>query len=316
MRNKKIKYFQMGKFINEYRLFTIFVIMAVLLQIVTHGLFLHTNNIINLFNQNAMLGIIAVGQFMVIMTGGIDLSVGTVMMMCSVFYVMFQDLGAIPSAILTILLGTVFGIINAVLITKLKINPFITTLGTMTIAEGIGYVLVNGHTIFRIKDSFLKIGKVKLFGASIYDYIWVLIVVIIFFIIKFTTYGIKLYSAGGNESAARLSGINTNIVIGSAYVISGFLCGVVGVLYTARLATGDPSVSGTFNTDSITAVVLAGTSMSGGEGNICNVFLGVLILGMLGNVMNTIGVPSSLHVGVKGAILICTVLLNIYHERR
>lgn len=307
---------RIGRLTGEYRLFSIFIIMALILEFATQGLFFHQKNIINLFNQNAMLGILSIGQFLVIVTGGIDLSVGTVMMMCSVFYVMFQNLGAPASALLSILLGTLFGLINALMITKAKINSFITTLGTMTIAEGIGYVLVNGHTIFKIDKTFLTIGKLKFLGASVYDYIWIFLLVLMLVIIQLTPYGIKLYSTGGNASATRLSGVNTDGMIASVYIISGFLAGVVGVLYTARLATGDPSVSGTFNTDTITAVVIAGTSMLGGEGKLYNVFLGVLILGMLSNFMNTVGIPSSLHVGVKGVILVFTVLMNIYQQNK
>ena len=127
---------QERKLWSEYRLFIILLLMAVVLTASTKGLFLQKSNIVNLFNQNAMLGIIAIGQFLVILTGGIDLSVGSVMMMCSVAYVLFQDIGVIPSMALSILLGAVFGLVNALLTTKLKINSFITTLGTMTIAEG------------------------------------------------------------------------------------------------------------------------------------------------------------------------------------
>lgn len=304
------------KALEEYRLFIILVVMIIALQIATKGLFLQKANIINLFNQNAMLGIIVIGQFLVILTGGIDLSVGTVMMMCSVIYVLNQQLGPLVSAAIAILMGTLFGFINAILITKLKINSFITTLGTMTIAEGVGYVLVDGHTIFNIDNSFLAIGSVRIASVSLYVYIWIALVIIMVCILKFMNYGVEIYSSGGNVSAARLSGINTDRVVGLAYVISGLLCGIVGVLYTARLCVADPSVSGTFNTDSITAVVIAGTSMSGGKGNLTHTFIGVVILGMLGNFLNTIGVPSALHVGIKGIILIIMVLLNIYQNEK
>ncbi len=305
-----------NKLLNEYRLFVILVIIIIALQAATHGLFLQKGNIINLFNQNAMLGIITIGQFLVILTGGIDLSVGTVMMMSSVIYVLYQDLGPLLSAIISILAGTLFGLINAVLITKLKINSFITTLGTMTIAEGVGYVLVDGHTIFSIEDSFLKLGQIRIFSVSLYVYIWIALTAVMIFILRYMTYGIKLYSAGGNVSATRLSGINTDAVVGSTYVISGFLCGLVGVMYTARLCVADPSVSGSFHTDSITAVVIAGTLMTGGKGKLSHVFIGVLILGMLSNFMNTLGVPTALHVRIKGIILILMVLLNIYQNEK
>lgn len=305
-----------SKLLNEYRLFVILFVMIIALQTATGGLFLRKNNIINLFNQNALLGVLAIGQFLVILTGGIDLSVGTVMMMSSVLYVMFQELGPCISALIAIGAGTLFGLFNALLITKAKINSFITTLGMMTIAEGVGYVLVDGHTIFRIKEAFLTIGSVRILGVSLYVYIWILLTALMVGVLKYTTYGIRLYSTGGNISCAKLSGINTNLIIGSAYTISGFLCGIVGVLYTARLCVGDPSVSGTFSTDTITAVVIGGTAMSGGKGKLSYVFIGVLILGMLSNFMNTIGVPSSLHVGIKGIILICMVLLNIYQNEK
>ena len=300
---------------SEYRLVIILLLMAAVLTVSTKGLFLQKSNIVNLFNQNAMLGIIAIGQFLVILTGGIDLSVGSVMMMCSVAYVLFQDIGVVPSMAMSVLLGAAFGLINAVLTTRLKINSFITTLGTMTIAEGLGYIFVDGHTVFNIKKEFLLLGKMKIASISIYVYFWIFAAIVIIAILKYTSFGVKLYSTGGNASASRLSGIHTDRIIGSSYIISGLLCGIVGILYTSRLSVGDPSVSGTFNTDSITAVVIGGTSMAGGEGSLFNVCLGVLILGMLSNFMNTIGVPSALHVGLKGCILIATVLLNIYQGK-
>ena len=185
----------------------------------------------------------------------------------------------------------------------------------MTIAEGLGYIFVDGHTVFNIKKEFLLLGKMKIASISIYVYFWIFAAIVIIAILKYTSFGVKLYSTGGNASASRLSGIHTDRIIGSSYIISGLLCGIVGILYTSRLSVGDPSVSGTFNTDSITAVVIGGTSMAGGEGSLFNVCLGVLILGMLSNFMNTIGVPSALHVGLKGCILIATVLLNIYQGK-
>lgn len=301
---------------SQYRLFMILLLMAAILSVATKGVFLHKDNIINLFTQNAMLGIIAIGQFLVILTGGIDLSVGSVMMMTSVFYVRFQSLGAVACATLAILLGTAFGVMNALLITKMKINPFITTLATMAVAEGLGNIFVDGHTIFNIQPSFLAIGRIKIASVSIYVFFWIAIAVIMALILRYTSFGIKLYSTGGNASVAYLSGIKTNRVISAAYIISGLLCGVVGVLYTAKLCVGDPTIAGTYNTDSITAVVIGGTSMAGGEGKLFNIVLGVLILGMLSNFMNTMGVPSALHVGVKGCILIATVLFNIYEKKK
>lgn len=296
----------------EYRMFIILVLMFIILAIASQGLILQKNNLISLLTQNSIIGIVAIGQFLVILTGGIDLSVGSVLMISSLCYVSVQQIGVPASILLSICVGLAFGFSNGQAVTRLKINPFIATLAFSQIATGLGYIMVNGQPIFNVASSFLAMGQFKIGGMSVYVYLWLLLCLAFALVLQFSGFGVRLYCVGGNEQTARLSGLSSARVKTAAYMLSGALCGLAGALYTSRLQLADPTIGGNFSMDSITAVVIGGASLAGGEGKLHNTLLGVLILGMLNNFMNIIGVPSSMQVGVKGCILIATVLLNHY----
>jgi ribose/xylose/arabinose/galactoside ABC-type transport system permease subunit len=306
----KVKRLHIATFLSTWNMLIVFIAMLIMLTVATHGVFLQKNNLINLLSQNAIVGILSIGQFLVILTGGIDLSVGSILMISSIAYVYFQEIGVAGSMMFAVCVGLCFGLVNGFSVTKLKINPFITTLASMQIVRGLGFILVNGQPIFNIRPEFLLLGSTKYFQISAQVYIWLILVLIGIVILNLSRWGVALYCTGGGNNASYLSGIRTDRVIFYVYAISGGLCGVGGILYTSRLALADPIIGATMNMDSITAVVIGGASLLGGQGKLFNTTIGVLVLGMLNNFMNIVGIPSSMHIGIKGCILVAMVLFN------
>lgn len=294
----------------ELRMPIVFILVVIILAIASKGVFLRSNNIINLFAQNSIIGVIAIAQFLVILTGGIDLSVGAMVAFTSLAYVMFQNMGLLFCMTLAIAAGCVMGLINGILVTKLRIIPFMATLITMGIFRGLAYIIVNGRVQYNIEPIFLSLNGIRGWSVPLLVYIWLFLAVVWIIVMKYTRFGVTMYSTGGNEKASRLSGLNTGKIKILAYMFSGILCGVAGILYTGRLALADPGLGDSFGMDSITAVVIGGAALSGGKGKLANAVFGVLIFGMLNNFMNIVGIPSAMHVGIKGLILVLTVYLN------
>ena len=294
----------------EWRMPIIFVLMVIVLAVASNGIFLQPNNIINLFAQNAIIGVITIGQFLVILSGGIDLSAGSMLALTTLIIVHFQDFGLIPSIIIALIVGSFLGLINGLLVTKLKIMPFMATLVTMGVYRGLAFVMVRGHIQYHINDAILNINRVRVFNVPLIVYVWLSLVIIWIIILKYTRYGVCLYSTGGNEKAAKLSGIQAERTKLMTYTFMGTMCGVAALLYVGRLALAEPGAGETFALDSITAVVIGGALLAGGVGKLSNAILGVLIFGMLNNFMNLVGIPSAMHVGIRGFILVLTVYLN------
>ena len=288
----------------------VFILTVIILAVASNGVFLQLNNIVNLFAQNSIIGVIVIGQFIVILSGGIDLSVGAMMALMSLIIVTFQDMGLVFSILLAIFIGAVFGIINGVLVTKLKIIPFMATLVTMGIYRGFAYITTGGHIQYHISDALLDINRTRIFNVPIIVFVWLFLVIVFILVMRYTHFGVCVYSTGGNEKASKLSGVGTEKTKIFAYMLCGVLCGIAAILYVGRFALAEPGSGETFGMDSITAVVIGGTLLTGGVGKLSNAVLGVLILGMLNNFMNIVGVPSAMHVGIRGFILVVTVYLN------
>lgn len=294
----------------ELRMLIVFILVVIILAIASKGVFLRSNNIINLFAQNSIIGVIAIAQFLVILAGGIDLSVGSMVAFTSLTYVMFQSMGLLFCMCLAMAAGCVMGLINGILVTKFRIIPFMATLTTMGIYRGLAYIIVNGRVQYNIEPIFLSINGMRVFSVPLLVYIWLFLAAVWIVVMKYTRFGVSVYCTGGNEKASKLSGLNTGRIKLLLYMFSGMLCGVSGILYTGRLALADPGLGESFAMDSITAVVIGGASLSGGKGKLSNAVYGVLIFGMLNNFMNIVGIPSAMHVGIKGLILVLTVYLN------
>ena len=243
-------------------------------------IFLTVTNIRNVFLQSAMLGVVAVGMTFVILTGGIDLSVGMVLSLCSVVAAMLFNNGQgypLPIVILTTLaLGAAIGAINGGVIIWRGVAPFIVTLAMMAIASGAALTISNGRPIGGITGSYAWLGSGMIGPAPVPVWIMSISFIIGAIVLRFTPYGRGVYAIGGNEQAARLSGIPVNRVKLITYMISGFFAALGAIIFTARVTVGDPWAGRSLELDAIAAVVIGGTSLFGGIGALWGTFLGTL----------------------------------------
>ncbi len=276
--------------------------------------FIKPSNLVNLLRQVSINALIAFGMSFVILTGGIDLSVGSVLALTSAIFAGLLGMGVPPfiGVLIALLIGCALGAINGFLITKGKMAPFIATLATMTIFRGLTLVYTGGNPITNFSNAFSYkfIVRGYVFGIP-----WPVILMVIFFAVAFvilnkTPFGRKTYAIGGNEKASFISGIKTDAVKVKIYAISGFLATLAGLILTSRLNSAQPTAGTAYEMDAIAAVVLGGISMSGGKGSIAGTLVGALILGTLNNGLNMLGVSSFYQQIVKGIVILIAVLID------
>ncbi|OCA89250.1 ribose ABC transporter permease [Pradoshia sp. D12] len=276
--------------------------------------FLTVSNILNVLRQVTISGLIAFGMTFVVLTGGIDLSVGSTLALTGAVAASLLASGTDPIIAMgaALILGLILGAINGVIITKGKVAPFIATLATMTIYRGLTLVYTEGKPVSGLGDSltFQMFGKGYLLGIPVPVVTTILAFIILYFILHKTTFGRRVYAVGGNEDASKLSGINTDRVKIWVYAITGLLASVSALILTSRLNSAQPTAGESYELDAIAAVVLGGTSLTGGRGWIFGTLVGVLIIGVLNNGMNLIGVSSFFQQVVKGAVILMAVLLD------
>ena len=250
----------------------------------------------------------------VILTGGIDLSVGSTLALSGAFVAGLISSGMSPllAMIAGLMVGAILGMINGLLIAKGNMAPFIATLATMTIYRGLTLVYTNGNPITGIGDSFLFqfIGRGYLFGIPFPIIIMLVSFALLFVLLHKTAFGKKTYAIGGNIKAAKLAGVNTDRVQMWIYTLSGLMASLSGIILTSRLNSAQPTAGQAFEMDAIAAVVLGGTSLSGGKGRIFGTLVGALIIGTINNGLNLLGVSSFYQQIVKGIVIIIAVLLD------
>ena len=279
---------------------------------------------LNILRNNAYQGVIALGMCFIIISGGIDLSVGS--MLCAlgaILMYLIAPTGLLASigltgpvayviaVILILIVGYFFGEINGALISYGKLPPFIATLGTMKVFRSVTQQLTKQFNP-EIPADFKLIASAKVGGQVVLPILyWVVIVVIMHIIFTRTAFGRQTIAIGSNERAAKLSGINVNNVKRRIYALGGVMCAIAAVIYIARIGSMDFANAGNgYEMDAIAAVIVGGTSMSGGRGSLVGAFLGMLIIGVMNNILNTVGVPTFLCDAVKGLIIIFAVLLQ------
>jgi ribose transport system permease protein len=275
--------------------------------------FFQPSNMLNVGRQSAIVGIIAVGMTFVILTGGIDLSVGSILALSGVTTAILINNGLIvPLAIVAgMLVGVVAGIINGIGVAVLKVQPFIMTLATMVAIQGLSLRLTDGGPKqFSNREPFFNfIGSGSVLGIPGPFIIFLLIAATGILVLRYLAFGRYIYAIGGSLEAARLSGVRTTRTIMLAYSISGLCAGVAGVMTAARLGVGDPTAGSLSNLDAITAVVIGGTSLMGGIGGAVGTVFGAILLAILSNVMNLLGISPFDQQIVKGAVIVIAVLV-------
>lgn len=303
--------------IKEIGVFLILIVLMVFLSIATDTFFT-ASNIFDVLLNSSFIAIMACGMTMVIITSGIDLSVGSVMGFVGMFMaIMMVDYSLPPiiAILLGLAMGTLFGFINGLLVTRAKLPPFITTLGMMSVGRGLAYVMSGGWPVSGFPDSFMVSGQGHFLGIPL-PVIYLLIVAIIAHVfLKYTVLGKHIYAVGGNEKAAKLVGIKAEKVILITYVINGFLAAVSGFLMTSWLGMAQPNAGQGYESDVIAATVIGGTSLSGGDGSILGAVLGAWIMATLRNGMILLRVSSFWQEIVIGVVIVVAVALDKMRSR-
>ena len=289
-------------------------ILLVVVISVLNTAFLDLSNLLNLLRQVSINGLIAFGMTFVILTGGIDLSVGSILALSSAFTAILITSGLDPivALIVGVLGGFLLGVFNGVLVTFGSMAPFIATLATMTIFRGLTLVITDGNPITDLGDSYLfqLFGKGYFFGISVPAVTMIIVFIVLAIILQKTTFGRHTYAIGGNEVASKISGIKVNKVKILIYGISGLMSALAGAILTSRLNSAQPTAGTSYELDAIAAVVLGGTSLTGGKGRIVGTLIGVLIIGVLNNGLNLLGVSSFYQQVVKGIVILIAVLID------
>src|SRR5512138_2704548 len=303
--------------VREFILGVVLIAMAIGMTIVS-PVFLDIGNIQAILVGLSSEGTIAVGMMLLLISGGLDLSVGSTLGFTGVVTGLALQAGfPVLLAILTGLIAALgVGLANAFLIARMRINPFITTLGMSMAIRGLLLVIAHGRAVLNLPQSFNNIGQGELFGIQYPIFIMLGIVIIGDILLRHNRFFRQSYYIGGNEKAARLSGINVNFVKVVNYCIVALLAGVAGLLATARFGSSSVTIGTGVELRVITATIIGGASLSGGEGSIFGAFLGALFMGMLANALNLLGVDPYWQNLITGAILILAVLFDVINERR
>ncbi|MDY3696842.1 ABC transporter permease subunit [Staphylococcus hyicus] len=289
-------------------------ILLIIMISILNPAFLDLSNLLNLLRQISINGLIAFGMTFVILTGGIDLSVGSILALSSAFIALFITSGVDPilAIIIGVVIGFILGVVNGIFVTKGNMAPFIATLATMTIFRGLTLVVTDGNPITNLGDNYLfqLFGKGYFFGIPVPAVTMTLVFIILFVILHKTTFGRHTYAIGGNEIASKISGIKVDRVKIFIYGISGLMAALAGAILTSRLNSAQPTAGTAYELDAIAAVVLGGTSLTGGKGRIVGTLIGVLIIGVLNNGLNLLGVSSFYQQVVKGVVILIAVLID------
>ncbi|SOE20196.1 inositol transport system permease protein [Spirosomataceae bacterium TFI 002] len=304
--------------LKEYGIFISFIVVCLVLSYATPQ-FLSLSNWTIIITQVSINALLAFGVTFVIITGGIDLSVGSIVAVAGVVAASLAQDGANSVGVAVaggLLAGLAFGLLNGFLITKSKIAPFIVTLGTMTIGRGLALILSKGRPVSNLSDSFNFIGGGKVFGLPVPIIILIVVFVLSSILLRKTIFGRYIYAIGGNEEAAWASGINVQKIKLAAYAIGGGLAGLAGILLTSRITTGQPNSGMGFELDAIAAVVIGGTSTTGGRGTMIGTLIGVLLIGVINNGLDLLNVSSYYQQVVMGTIIIGAVLLDSWNLKR
>ena len=305
------------KKLRQYGILIVFIIICLIISFISPQ-FLTVSNWTIIITQVSINALLAFGVTFVIITGGIDLSLGSIVAVAGVSAAMLAHPEPYPvfiPVLAGLLAGLLMGVFNGFIITKSKIAPFIVTLGTMTIGRGLALILSNGRPVSNLSDSFVFIGSGKIMGIPVLILILIFIFMLCTVILNKTILGRYIYAVGGNEQAARASGIDVNQVKMAVYSISGLLAGIAGILLTSRITTGQPNAGAGFELDAIAAVVIGGTSTTGGKGSMTGTLIGVLLIGVINNSLDLLNVTSYYQQVVMGIIIIGAVVLDSLNQK-
>ncbi|MFA6857137.1 MAG: ABC transporter permease [Treponema sp.] len=305
------KFFNIGSKVKNLGALIVLFVMLMVLSIVS-PVFLTVSNIRNVIVQVAVIAVIAEGTTFVCLTGGIDLSVGAVLGVAGVLAAgVMRNTGNTTLAVLTCLgVAVLFGICSGVLIAYGNVAPFVSTLGLMSIARGIAFIYTHGKPISNFPDSFRFMGAGDIGGVPVMIYIVIVSYAIMYIVQQKTPFGRITYAIGSNEEATRLTGIDTKKYKVIIYTVAGFLTGIASLMYVGRINSGHPNSGTGYELDAIAAVVIGGTSLSGGKGSVLGTIVGALIMGVIKNGLNLLNVDTYYQNVVIGTVIILAVLFD------
>lgn len=301
-----------GQFFEKFATL-IGLLVVILIFSILKPKFLDVNNIFNLLRQASINGLLALGMTFVVLTGGIDLSVGSILGASGIFAALVAQNQGIPWFVAVLVglgVGLILGSVNGIVVSWLKVPAFVATLGMLSVARGITYLASNAQPVPGLSQGFLKIGGGSVGIIPIPVVILVVVFLICSIILYWTKYGRYIYGVGGNARAARVSGINVKKITCSAYMIAGVLAGLAGVVLTSRVSSGLAMAGQNYETDAIAAVVMGGTSLAGGRGRLWGTLIGVLIIAVLNNGLDMMAVSSYWQLIIKGLIIVAAVMMD------
>ncbi|MFM2105242.1 MAG: hypothetical protein RL338_274 [Chloroflexota bacterium] len=311
-------------FVRKYLIVFIFLGMCTILAVFSpNNSFVQGQNLLNVVRQISVIGLLALGVMLCIITLGIDLSLGSILGFSALVAASLVqqpgwkqalypglELPGIVAVLAGLGVGLLLGMTNGLLIAGFRIPPFIATLGMMTAARGFGYIYSNGRPVSTLNEDFLWIGGGDLLGIPVPIVVFLSVVVLMHVMLNFTRFGRHIYAIGGNETAARVSGINVARTKVFIYMISGLLAGLGGVVLTARVESATPALGMGYELDAIAAAVIGGTSFAGGIGTVWGTVVGALIIGVMNNGLDLLNVSPFYQQVVKGVIIVAAIIID------
>ncbi|QUI21157.1 ABC transporter permease [Vallitalea pronyensis] len=311
-----IHYSRNGELLKRYGMVLILLLMVVGFTVVK-PVFFRSANIINIFRQVSVIGTIAFGVTLIIITGGIDLSSGSVVALVGVITASFAAPGqnVFIAVLIGLLIGAACGLFNGTVLAVTGIPPFIVTLGMMTAARGAALLFTGGRPVSNLSESFLTIGSGTVGIIPVPVIIFLSMGILTHILLRKTRFGKSIYAIGGNEQAAKVCGINVKKAIIIVYGFAGLMSAVAGIILTARVSSGNPTAGLSYELDAIASAVIGGTSLTGGVGYISGTIIGALIIGVLNNGLTLVGVSPDWQQIIKAIIIVGAVVLDSYRQK-
>jgi len=305
-----------GISIKKYGVLIGFLFISIVVSIITPN-FLTYINILNIIRQSTIIGLMAIGTTYVIIGGDFDISIGSTLALTAAIVLGFQEYVPWYIAIVTaLLIGSLIGFVNGILTAKVKMIGIIVTVGTMTIVRGLTYLYTGGYPIVGKSESFKFIGSGYVGFLPFPIIIWIVMVIFWQFILSKTKLGRYTLAVGGNKEVARLSGVPVDFYKIMTFIIGGLMAAMGGIIYASRLNVATPLAGDGYELDAIASTVIGGTSVSGGEGSVVGTVVGVLLLAVIGNVFNLLGVHVYIQYVIKGIVIIAVVGFDSYTKYR
>ncbi len=303
------------KYLVKLGILPILLLVFLIFTILAPNKFLSADNIVNIFRAGAINMVVAIGMTLVIITGGIDLSIGSVVAVSGVTALSLSFVApwlTIPAAIMV---GATAGFINGVLVAYVKLPPFIVTLGAMTYLRGFAYIICDGNSIINNDLPYRWIGSAYLGPIPWLVIIAVAMILIVNYLMKHTIYGKKVYAVGANSKAANYTGIRVKRMLISVYVLSGVMAGIGGIMVTSRLHMANGQIGTLYELDAIASTIIGGTSFTGGKGTVIGTMLGALVIAMLNNGLTVMGVSYYWQQVARGLVIVLAVMIDIFRNK-